>query len=405
MAKKKNITINEVLGKGFTQQGDRLKYQRLVKEAGYEKQIAVYGKTYAECLKKFEEKEKTWRQAVILGNDLKTGHVKLHEGMTAYFQEHSKINGKKKAIKRSTNSTDLRVVRNQIEKYPIGSKYADKLTARDLQAHIEQLIKDGYSESIVKKTKDCLRAYYYDLYKSPANPAYSIVIPHFESTEKACNNIVEWQEILDDDEIIRFLKECDVPYIPKHRGTQYADLLKFLFYTYMRIGEACALQVKDYEKVNEAGYINISKNLSREGKNWYIDTPKYKASVRRIKLSKEAQAIIEKRIAGKLSTDLIWSQSNGDYVKYTSLENPLKKMLLRIDCQKDLSIHSLRHSGISFALRHGANISAVSKNSGHSSIAITQDIYQHVLSCERDKAVDITELALNALKEKYEKSA
>ena len=115
MAEKKNITINEVLGKGFTQQGDRLKYQRLVKEAGYEKQIAVYGKTYAECLKKFEEKEKTWRQAVILGNDLKTGHVKLHEGMTAYFQEHSKINGKKKAIKRSTNSTDLRVVRNQIE--------------------------------------------------------------------------------------------------------------------------------------------------------------------------------------------------------------------------------------------------------------------------------------------------
>ena len=173
----------------------------------------------------------------------------------------------------------------------------------------------------------------------------------------------------------------------------------------MRIGEACALQVKDYEKVNEAGYINISKNLSREGKNWYIDTPKYKASVRRIKLSKEAQVIIEKRIAGKSSTDLIWSQSNGDYVKYTSLENPLKKMLLRIDCQKDLSIHSLRHSGISFALRHRANISAVSKNAGHSSIAITQDIYQHVLSCERDKAVDITELALNVLKEKYEKSA
>ena len=135
------------------------------------------------------------------------------------------------------------------------------MTARDLQAHIEQLIKDGYSESIVKKTKDCLRAHYYDLYKSPANPAYSIVIPHLENTEKACNNIVEWQEILDDDEIIRFLKECDVPYIPKHRGTQYADLLKFLFYTYMRIGEACALQVKDYEKVNEAGYINISKNL------------------------------------------------------------------------------------------------------------------------------------------------
>ena len=94
---------------------------------------------------------------------------------------------------------------------------------------------------------------------------------------------------------------------------------------------------------------------------------------------------------------MIWCQANGDFVKYTSLEKPFKNMITRIGCSKNLSIHSLRHTGISFALRHGANIAAVSKNAGHTSIAITQDIYQHILQKEKDEAVELAEAALTKL--------
>lgn len=389
----------ENLEKGFTRQGDRLKFQQFVREADCKKRICVYGKTVTECKKKFAQEEEKWRKEIILGINLRSGHVPLYEGMLEYFNRHSRINGRKRAIKRSTHSANLRVLRNQIGKYPIRQKYADKIRAEDLQKHIETLIADGYAESTVKKAKDLFRAYYFDLYNnSPANPAYSIVVPHIENTEKGIKNTVDWDKILDDEEIVEFLKECDERYIPKHRGTRYADLLKFQFYTYMRIGEACALKVRDYECIKGEGYINIRSTLARDGNIWYMDTPKYKSGIRRIKLGKEARQIIEKRIAGKQPSELIWSQENGEPVKYTSLETPFKKMLIRIGCTKELSIHSLRHTGISFALRHGANIAAVSKNAGHTSIAITQEIYQHILQREKDEAVDLAEAALEKLR-------
>ena len=401
MQEKNAVNEKEGLGKGFTVQGKLIKYQKLVKESEEKKLIAVYGKTKIECLEKFAQAEQRWRQEILLGINTKAGHVLLYDGMLEYFNKHSRINGRKRAIKRSTHSTNLRVLRNQIGKYPIGLKYADKIRSEDLQSHIERLVADGYAESTVKKAKDLLRAYYFELYNnSPANPAYSIIVPHIEDTGRGIKKTVDWNEILDDEEIVNFLKMCDEKYIPNHRGTQYADLLKFQFFTYMRIGESCALRVRDYERVKGNGYISIKSTLARDGKVWYVDTPKYRSSIRRIKLGKEAKLIIEKRIEGKREDDLIWSQKNGDYVKYTSLEKPFKSMLLRFGCKKELSVHSLRHTGISFALRHGANVAAVSKNAGHASIAITQDIYQHVLQTEKDEAVDLTEAALERIMDK-----
>lgn len=390
--------LEEDLVKGFTQQGNRIKYQRLVKESGHSIRISVYGKTCAECLQKFEQKRGAWVQSIKLSVDYQNGHVPLYEGMIKYFTEHDKINGKRKAIKRSTNSRDLSTVNNQIRDYPIARKLADQITASDLQQHIDLLLSKGYAESTVQKVKNCLRAYFYYIYRSPVNPAYQVTLPHITDYAKSCHLAIEWSEILDDLEIVAFLNQCDEAYIPNHRSTRYADLLKFLFYTYMRVGEACALKVKSYYKRNGIGYISITQTVSRAGNEFYMDTPKQAKSIRTLRLTKEAQAIIENRIIGKQPDDFIWSQKNGDFVKYTTLSMPFKHMLLNAGIEKDLSLHNLRHSGISFSLRHGAAIAAVSRNAGHASITITQEIYQHVLQDERDTAVEIAESALTQLK-------
>jgi integrase len=54
----------------------------------------------------------------------------------------------------------------------------------------------------------------------------------------------------------------------------------------------------------------------------------------------------------------------------------------------ELTFHGLRHSAASLMLAGGADISTVSKLLGHSSIAITADVYAHLIAAVGQRAVD-----------------
>ena len=53
-----------------------------------------------------------------------------------------------------------------------------------------------------------------------------------------------------------------------------------------------------------------------------------------------------------------------------------------------LSFHGLRHCAASLMLVSGADIAVVSKLLGHASIAITADVYGHLVGTIAQKAVD-----------------
>jgi integrase len=53
-----------------------------------------------------------------------------------------------------------------------------------------------------------------------------------------------------------------------------------------------------------------------------------------------------------------------------------------------LTFHGLRHSAVSLMLASGADIAVVSKLMGHASIAITADVYSHLVGTIAQKAVD-----------------
>ena len=54
----------------------------------------------------------------------------------------------------------------------------------------------------------------------------------------------------------------------------------------------------------------------------------------------------------------------------------------------ELTFHGLRHSAASLMLAGGADISTVSKLLGHASIAITADVYAHLVAAVGQRAVD-----------------
>jgi site-specific recombinase XerD len=72
--------------------------------------------------------------------------------------------------------------------------------------------------------------------------------------------------------------------------------------------------------------------------------------------------------------------------QYVSRE--FQKIRLQGDPLPELSFHGLRHSAASLMLAGGAEISTVFKLLGHSSIAITADVYAHLVAAVAQRAVD-----------------
>lgn len=99
-------------------------------------------------------------------------------------------------------------------------------------------------------------------------------------------------------------------------------------------------------------------------------------------------------IAGLLSA---WKEySPGELVfpttsKYGRIDpsdtNRMLKRLAKRAGVRPFSIHKLRHYFATYALSHGADLKIISEILGHASIAITGDIYRHVLTGEADKTM------------------
>ncbi len=59
-----------------------------------------------------------------------------------------------------------------------------------------------------------------------------------------------------------------------------------------------------------------------------------------------------------------------------------------------MSFHDLRHEHASLLLSGGVDIAVVSKRLGHSTIAVTSDVYSHLLQDANRAAADAPELML-----------
>jgi len=72
------------------------------------------------------------------------------------------------------------------------------------------------------------------------------------------------------------------------------------------------------------------------------------------------------------------------------LRPSLKTAALAGERLPEISLHDLRHTYATLALRHGVPVEVVSKNLGHGSPAITLTVYQHVLDDElRATVIDL----------------
>lgn len=156
--------------------------------------------------------------------------------------------------------------------------------------------------------------------------------------------------------------------------------------TGLRKGEALALR---WDRVDlEAGVLRVAATISRVTGRLIISEPKTARSRRTVPLSPAIVALLRKHKAGQAAERLKaanrWGGDSG-LVFTTEFGAPVDPRnllrVLEVAAQsagvEGIGVHTLRHSAAVAWLESGIRIKAVSDLLGHSSIAITGDVYGH----------------------------
>jgi integrase len=185
------------------------------------------------------------------------------------------------------------------------------------------------------------------------------------------------------------------------RGDRFEALYLLAITTGMRQGELLALRWRDVDLDNRI--LKVRATLQFTAAGFVFAEPKTSRSRRRIAISVYAAEALQRhrerqeqertRLGdGWTDRDLVFPNSLGkpqdgiDLLRYS-----FRPLLMRAGLPR-IRFHDLRHTAATLLLRRGVNPKIVSEMLGHSSVAITLDIYSHVVP-------DMQQLAADAMDE------
>lgn len=360
------------------------------------------GKTRKEAIENLTKKIEAKEAEIEKKSDLKENSLgMLEEELTRYFER--KQNGELKVnngnYKERSIYDKMELLKNLIKPYSISKIPVNKITREDVIKWQDELKKAGKSDKRRKGAYNLLTDYYTNYY------CLEIDVNHISPASglkfKKSKLEIGEKNVLNDSELRRYLDNCDLI------GSK-ANILQFLVYTYCRVGEACTLKWEDWDGGKKL-HIHSTWSKDKDG-NSIVDRDegKTRSSDRQIILNDQALNILhdQKKLQyGEADADgdgwiFPALKDNKKAMSHETVRNIHKRALDGIE--KKIRIHDLRHTGITYAIRSSDNranaIGIVSKLAGHSSITVTQDIYQAVLADDEALLVKDMSNALNNLR-------
>ena len=154
----------------------------------------------------------------------------------------------------------------------------------------------------------------------------------------------------------------------------------------MRISEVLGLQWKNINL--STGEIRIDKQLNRKKGNVMerelkgtkthkartIVVPPFVLDLLKAVDRQQKEWRLKMGPAWQNFDGLVFTREDGTSMPHNSVSNAFKRIVARID-RPDLSFHSLRHTFITDEIRNGTDVKTVSETAGHSTIAVTMDVY------------------------------
>ena len=337
------------------------------------------------------------RQAILFEEDCKRGQitaaVKFETFAEQWFEEYAKVN------LRPTSYARMKQLTKRV--YPaIGHKRLDKITARDIQKFITDMLTNGRNlnngKPLSRKTAVHHLSFISDVFSYAVrmgmlcdNPCRRVFVPKQEQEEKQIYTI----------EQVKILYEN-----LKSEPMKYQAYLLLSIYSGYRRSEMLGLEWKDIDFEHDLIHVRRTSQYTSE-KGIYTDTTKTRKSKRVSKMPASIMNLLrqfkadQNEEARRLGTkwedyDRLFTKWNGAPMNPQTPFEWLKGYCERIGIPFR-NIHSLRHLHASLLIFEGVDVVAVSEDMGHSVVETTLNLYSHMFQEAKARNCDAISNALS----------
>jgi integrase len=340
---------------------------------GRHKRRTVYGRTQAEVRAKLDE----IRERLDAGAPIKDATMTLAAWLDDWTTKALPASDRKQA------TVDLYATIARKHLVPVlGSRPLDRIRPSDVEALIVAKREAGLAPSTVRTIYTVLRGALDVAVRDGLlrrNPATAVKRPTVDRRDAAYLTVEDAQLLLEE-----------------MRGDRLEPLFRLMLATGLRRGEALALHWRDVDL--DAGMLRVRWTLTRTSRGLQLGEPKTDKSRRAVPLPRSAVETLKGHRARQEDERRTASDTWREHglVFTTEIGTPLepRNVLRRFEQLAEraglngVHLHTLRHSAASFLLAAGTHTKVVQEHLGHSSYAITADVYSHVTPTQAREVAD-----------------
>ena len=176
------------------------------------------------------------------------------------------------------------------------------------------------------------------------------------------------------------------------RNDEWGELWLLLATTGMRRGEVLGLRWSDVDL--RTCVISIRQTIVLVGHRPHIAEPKSARSRRVIVLDTRTADALEQLRESATTRDFVFRTRDGEPIHPAAVSRRFREIVDGSSLPR-IRLHDLRHTFATLALQAGIHPKIVSERLGHSTIALTLDVYSHALpTLQRDAAERVGDLIL-----------
>lgn len=293
---------------------------------------------------------------------------------------------KANTVKKSTMQTYRQTFNGYISPV-IGNRKICEIRSQVIQKLINDLHKAGYSKSRVNMVYVILIGMFRQAQKNQLilqNPVDAVTFPKFKKRQQR--------------DIRVLTREEQRLFLEYAADSKYYDFYVIALQTGMRINEILGLEWLDIDMLKREINVNGTLVYIRGGDGRYKDTPKTENSRRVIPMLPDVESIFKRRrkqqLENKMQLGKHWKEEKGlenIAITYdeggafwdTGIRVDIKRIVQAINDTgiefKPITPHTFRHTFATRCVEQGMPLQVLKTILGHSSLAMTADLYSHVM--------------------------